>query len=89
MYILEGAVVIVAAVALYVWARALHHRETAPNWARRQVFASAVGLVLVCVAPAGVGLLTYGLGQPMTRTSWIGVAGLAVAPAVLWRGTRS
>ena len=88
MHILEGVAVLFAAIVLYAWANALHHRETAPQWARRQVFASGVGLMLVCLAPAGAGLVTYGLAEPMTPASWVGVAGLAVAPVALWTGMR-
>lgn len=88
MHILEGVAALLAAIGLYVWANALHHRETAPTWARRQVFASGVGLVLVCLAPFGAGLVTYGLGEPMTPASWVGLAGLGLAPVVLWTGMR-
>ncbi|MGP6087347.1 hypothetical protein [Antarctobacter jejuensis] len=88
MFILEGVGALLAGLVLYLWAEALHHRETAPGWARRQIFVSAVGLVLVALVPAGAGLFTYGLEQPMTAASWIGLAGLAFVPVVLWAGRR-
>ncbi|WP_417207328.1 hypothetical protein [Antarctobacter sp.] len=88
MHILEGVAALLAAIGLYVWASALHHSARAPRWARGQLFASGVGLLLVCIAPAAAGLVTYGLGEPMTTASWVGVVGLGLAPLALWAGTR-
>ncbi|WP_323771648.1 hypothetical protein [Antarctobacter sp.] len=88
MHILEGVAALLAAIGLYVWASGLHHRQTAPRWARGQLFASGIGLLLVCIAPAAAGLITFGLGEPMTSASWVGVVGLALAPVALWAGTR-
>ncbi len=87
MYILEGAATLLAAIAVYLWAEGLHHRKTAPNWARGQLFASIVGLAMVALVPTAAGLLTYGLGQPMTQIGWLGIAALGLAPLMLWRGT--
>ncbi|SMX40171.1 hypothetical protein [Maliponia aquimaris] len=83
MFLLEGVIALFAAFALYTLASFLHHRETSPAWLRGQLFASVVGMSLVAIVPAGVGLVTYGLGEPMTTASRIGLAGLALLPLAM------
>ena len=88
MHLLEGVVAILLGIGLYGWAYSMNHSATAPQWARGQLFASAATLALVCIAPLGAGLVTLGLGEPLTTAGWIGLAGLALAPLGLWRVLR-
>lgn len=83
MFLLEGVIVLFAAIAFYSFSAFLHHRPTSPAWLRGQLFASVVGMSLVGIIPAGVGLVTYGLGEPMTTASRIGLVGLALLPFAL------
>lgn len=83
MFLLEGVLALYAAIAFYVFASHLHHRETSPPWLRGQLFAGVAGMLTVAIAPLGVGLLTYGLGEPMTGPSWVGLAGLALLPLAM------
>ena len=47
MYIFEGVALLLAAVVLYAWAYGMHHRPVSPGWAKGQLFASVVSLILV------------------------------------------
>lgn len=89
MYLLEGVIALFAATAFYTISAYLHHRPTSAPWLRGQLFASVVGMTLVGFVPLGVGLIAYGLGQPMTTASWVGVGGLALLPLALWPAARA
>ncbi|SDY36537.1 hypothetical protein [Citreimonas salinaria] len=83
MYIYEGVGLLLVALVLYGWAYRLHHRPASPGWAKGQPFASAVGLVLVLIAPVGAGLLTFGLMQPLNGLQMTGLAVLIASPFAL------
>ena len=84
MYLFEGVVAILGATVLYGWAYGLTHGPHAPGWARSQLFASVVSLVLVCIVPIGAGLVALGLSEPFGPVSWAGLGLLALAPVLLW-----
>lgn len=83
MYIFEGVGLLLVAVVLYAWAYALHNRPVSPAWARHQLFASVVSLILVTLAPLGAGLIAVGLMQPLDGVQIAGLALLALSPFVL------
>jgi drug/metabolite transporter (DMT)-like permease len=83
MYIFEGVGLLLAAVVVYAWAYAMHNRPVSPSWAKRQLFASVVSLILVTLAPLGAGLIVAGLMQPLDGVQVAGLALLAVSPFIL------
>ncbi|MGR3496997.1 hypothetical protein [Citreimonas sp.] len=83
MYIFEGVALLLAAVVLYAWAYGMHHRPVSPGWAKGQLFASVVSLILVTLAPLGAGLIAIGLMQPLDTLQIVGLAILVVSPFAL------
>ncbi|MBV2358815.1 hypothetical protein KUH32_03435 [Thalassococcus sp. CAU 1522] len=85
MEMLIGSGALLASAMIYVWANTLHHRDTAPLWARGQFFASAVCLSLVVLAPLGAGLAADGLAAASGEARYASLGAMAVAGLVLWR----
>lgn len=89
MFLMEGAVAILLSAVVYGWAYRYNRSPAAPGWARGQLFASVVSLVLVCSVPLGAGLIALGLSAPLTAMGWAGLALMLAAPLVLWGVLRS
>lgn len=83
MYIFEGVALLLAAVVLYAWAYGMHHRPVSPGWAKGQLFASVISMILVTLAPLGAGLIVVGLMQPLDSLQIAGLAILVASPFAL------
>jgi hypothetical protein len=79
MMLLAGIGAIAAAALLYAWAYAQHHRPGAPTWAKGQFFASTISLVVVLLAPLGVGFIIAGFPS----AGLLAYAALLALPVVL------
>ncbi|MBS0125474.1 hypothetical protein [Thetidibacter halocola] len=88
MYILGGVVAILLAAVIYGAAYTLYHRQTSPQWARGQLFASVASLLMVGLGPVGAGFIVLGLSEPITPASWAGIACLVAVPLLLWQVRR-
>ena len=78
MELLVGAAAVLAGVLLYAWAYGKHHGVNAPGWAKTQLFASSISLIVTGFAPVGIGYIVAGLinaaGQSVV--SWAALAAL-------------
>ena len=83
MELLVGAAALLAGVLLYAWAYGKHHGVNAPGWAKTQLFASSISLIVTGFAPVGIGYIVAGLinaaGQSVV--SW---AALSALPVLSW-----
>ncbi|NDW45107.1 hypothetical protein [Ruegeria sp. PrR005] len=84
MQILVGVAGLSLAVLVYAWAYGLAHDPDGPNWAHRQLFASAASLLSTSLAPVGAGYLTAGLLWPDALGTGLGLTVGAVMVPVVW-----
>ncbi|MFZ5963319.1 hypothetical protein ACOXXX_10235 [Thalassococcus sp. BH17M4-6] len=85
MHLLEGVAAILVSVCIYAWAYGKHHGPGAPGWAKGQLFASLISVLLVALFPVGAGFVALGLTEAMTPASWAGLVALAVLPVAIWK----
>ena len=84
MDILLGTAALSASVLGYAWALGLTRSATSPAWAHSQLFATTICLIIVGLAPLGIGYLAYGFGKPFDTLAWAGLGTLALSVPLLW-----
>ena len=88
MHLLEGVGITLFSVSLYALAYGLHHGAGGPPWAKRQLFASLVGVALVLLCPLGIGFLATGLTEPVSGLGEAALVALGIVPVALFWGVK-
>lgn len=84
MHLWEGVAGILMSVLLYAWASGVHHGPNGPVWARTQLFATLIGVVLVVAVPLAVGVMALGVTEAPMAQVWIALGGVLAGAAAIW-----